>query len=135
MLQRTDDADLLLWIDPGIDVRPQHRILQRVVGEGRQVPARDHGRLVVADSYARRDVVGGIRVVAGDHHRDDAGRPAILDRSLRFRPGRIREADQAQEAEIPLHRGRCDGRQGGEVPTGERKHTIALCCERSSVLE
>src|SRR3972149_1540650 len=42
---------------------------------------------------------GRQRVVAGDHHRDDAGRPTGGDGLARFLARRVHDADEAEEGE------------------------------------
>ena len=72
-------------------------------------------------------------MVAGDHHRDDAGRPTGGDCLARFLARRVHDADEAEEGEVALDRLGTDGggqdrppaQAHGEHPEPVGRHALA----------
>jgi hypothetical protein len=97
-LQRADDADLLLRVDAGVDADVLHLRGEVRVGEGGQLDAADDAAALVEDAEPLGDGARRGRMVAGDHHRHDAGvdgirrRPAAASsRGGSIRPTRPRK--------------------------------------------
>jgi hypothetical protein len=76
------------------------------------------------------DRLGGESVVAGHHRHPDARLAAAAQRLRHLRPGRIHQAHQGHEHQLPLQRQRRRGRrfQGllrPDGPQGHRQHPLA----------
>jgi len=81
----------------------------------------------VEDADAAGDRVGGAGVVAGDHHRRDAGPVACGDGGGRLRPRGVGHGDQPEQVQAGLGgRHRLGHRR--QVPVGEGEDPVALRC-------
>jgi hypothetical protein len=126
-LQRLDDADLLRRVDAGIDAHLRHPLRQRFVRQLRELGPGQHLRAVGGDAELARDRERRGRVIAGDHHRRDAGGAAYGDGVLRLLPRRVDEADQADEGEVRLDpRAIGRRRRRAQDPPGDGQHPQAL---------
>ena len=98
-LQRLDDADLLLGRDARVDAHAcdARARARRRPSRASSAPREHARRRRREDAERARDGARGGRMVAGDHHRRDAGGLAQRDRLARLRPRRIEQADQPEE--------------------------------------
>ena len=99
-LPRFDDAGLMFGLDAGVDGIFEHLFHKLFVGELVEFGAHDGFFGVTDDAELFTDGNGGILVVAGDHHRADAGFAAFLDGGLHFRTHRVDHAGEAHKDKL-----------------------------------
>ncbi len=75
------------------------------------------------------------RMVAGDHHRADAGGATCLHRSTRLRPRRIGHRRQAVEHQIPLRLQHLPDLTVVDAPSGDGEHPVPLGGELGRLVE
>ena len=91
----------MLRRDAGEDGDAWPALAQLGIGHGLDLLSHDE-RVVVGDAELAGDMARGQRVVAGDHHRPDARRPAQPHRVLHLGAWRIDHSDQADQTSPPV---------------------------------
>ncbi len=103
ILQRVDDPQLVLWCDARVDVDLPHGGAELVLAHAVDVCAGERsGIAILDDAQIKPDTRGGLGVVAGDHHRADAGAVCLLDRGSRLFAGRVDDCHDADEDQLVL---------------------------------
>ena len=134
LLPGVDDADLVLGLDPGVDAVVPDVPVQLLVAHLVELGAGDGLVVVLQDAQLPGDGHGGVPVVAGDHHRTDAGGLALGDGVLHLGADGVNHARQPQEDQVVLQSlgGLVGGHgvvmtlSGGQHPEGLIGHGLVL---------
>ena len=98
----------MLRLHTGIDAEVLHGFVQFLVAEIIQRAAGDGLGGVLDNAQLLGNSNGGVLMVAGDHHRADAGIAALHNSGLDFRTHRVDHAGQTDEAQLLLQHLRLD---------------------------
>ena len=99
-LQGFDNPQLLLGRYPGVEAAAGYHLLQFRVVVALQLAAEHDFGILAREANAGPNRPGRERMVAGDHHRTDAGAAAGGHRGTHLGPGRIELGHQAQEHQL-----------------------------------
>ncbi len=142
VLQSLDDLELVLRRHPRVDRHLFHHTFQVLDRYAGQLLARQDAvirgepcrgvrssapRAIPGNAQLLGNVPGRQGMIAGDHHRADAGRPAGIHGFLDLGAGRVHHAHQADEGHVPLQIGLiCTVRLRGKATKGHGQHPLPI---------